>query len=138
MPWAQKDFAIEPDATDKVQLLLRLNDVRIGDVSAESLIDLVRDYRLAYSQFYRNGLGLQRDGIQMGLVEIDEFVKDPTDLKSRLANPEGGTYSDLELAFLIASKVVCKSKTAARIFGTLATKRNREKVSSRIESLRWA
>ena len=137
MAWAQHDFAIEHNAIDQVRVLLRSNHIRLADVNVENLIELVREYRDVYAQFYHNGSGLMRDGRKMGLGEIEDFVTDPADLKSRLANPEGGAYSDIEQAFLISAKVLCKSEIAARTLGTLPTKRTRDKIAHRIQSIKW-
>ena len=137
MMWAGKDIMPPPNALAIVENCANLNNVELDSDTIRHIVALSLEYRSVYAQFYDQGRGLQRDGTEIRLGDIDQFVIDPYHLKPKLSNPNGGAFTPHELVFLIATKVLCNSVVAARTLGSLVTKRNRDKVIKRLKGIKW-
>lgn len=138
MDWTRKTFSPPSDAHTTVVRLVTVNNLSVDQEQIRRLLQLVSDYRSMYSLYYVNGRGLIKDGAMLGSDELDTLVKDRYHLKPQLANPDGGEYSHLELAFLIAIHIHCRSDIAAKTIGSIATKRNRDKIGLKLKTVKMA
>ena len=136
MAWSKKGYIAPTDAHDNIVRVVAKNNVNVDLVTLDRLISLSKEYQHVYSKYLTRDKGLQKDGERLGPDEFNALVNDPYNLKDQLSNFEGGEYSPLELAFLISTHILCNSKIAPRTIGTLATKRKRDKIATRLGNVK--
>ena len=128
-----KDFLPALDAEQRAQRCSRANHLRVPDERIAALIELVKALRPKFNQNYRAGVGLGGD-----LSEILKGLDDPSNLLPQLAIVRGyGSYSDLEVAFLISGKLVCCSIIAASPLGAMVLRRNKAKIGARVRQIKF-
>ena len=111
------------------------NHVSVPNVLISNLLILSIDSRLVYSQHFKIGKGLQRDGRALTTVEFVDMVPDPQGLKPMLQNLRGASYSNLEIAFLICATFVCRSRVGGSSLFSLISGRPRDGVTLRSKKL---
>ena len=115
------------DVEERARRCIRANHLTLADGRIWALIELVKALRIKLIQNIRAGAGL-----------IFKEVPDPSNLRPQLATVMGfGSYSDIEVAFLICAKFVCCSLTASSSLGVMVLSSKKAKISTRVGQIRF-
>ena len=123
----QAGFQPPADAEKRARRCIRANGLSVADERITALVEMVKDLRVKFYQNIRAGGGL-----------IVKELDDPCNLRPQLAVVRGfGSYTDLEVAFLICAKFVCCSLTAPSSLGVMVTSRKKRKIADRVHQIRF-
>ena len=123
----QAGFQPPADAEQRARRCIRANGLSVAEERITALVELVKSLR---GKFYPN--------IRAGAGLILKQVEDPSNLRPQLATVRGfGSYSDLELAFLICAKFVCCSLTAPSSLGAMVMSRKKRKIADRVHQIKF-
>ena len=113
---------------------MKRNRVSVDDVP--QYIRLVEQLRSVYVSNYRTGRGLWDQTQNRGLEGRDllRLVQDPAGLLTKIKNPGGEIYRTEEKEFFIVARAICGSTSGAGTLGTIATQRNKKKVTKHLKT----